>query len=102
MTTRTVYKFGFFLGFAVLLVVLFLPMPGEPQMTWVEVETGRGDPDTLFAWLLALVPPLLPFVVVIEAGPLATGLFITLPIRRLGPGRFSESLAWLHLFLILD
>jgi len=26
MTTRTVYKFGFFLGFAVLLVVLFLPM----------------------------------------------------------------------------
>jgi hypothetical protein len=67
MTTRTVYKFGFFLGFAVLLVSL-LPRPGEPQMTWVEVEIGRGRLAYVFAWLLALVPPLLPFVVVIEAG----------------------------------
>jgi hypothetical protein len=66
VVTRTVQKIGFLVGLATLLV-LFLPMPGEPQMTWVEVEIGPGRFAHLSAWWLALVP-LLPFVVLVETG----------------------------------
>ncbi len=66
VVTRTVQKIGFLVGLAALLV-LFLPMPGESQMTWVEVEIGPGRFAHLSPWLLALVP-LLPFVVLVETG----------------------------------
>jgi hypothetical protein len=66
MITRTVYKFAFSLGLAALLAFLLL-RHGGPQMDWIEVEVGRGRFAYASALLLALVP-LLPFVVLVEAG----------------------------------
>lgn len=64
--TRDVYRFGFFLGVAALLVFV-LPWPGQPQMEWVETEAGQGGFAHVSAWLLAIAP-LLPFAVLVEAG----------------------------------
>jgi hypothetical protein len=66
MIPRAVYKFGFFLGLAALVVFLFW-RPGGSDMEWMEIHLGRGWIAYASAWLLALIP-LSPFVLVIETG----------------------------------
>lgn len=63
---RAVYKSGFFLGLATLVVFLF-PRPGGPHIEWTEIDLGRGRLAYASAWLLVLIP-LSPFVVLIETG----------------------------------
>ncbi len=65
MIPRAVYKFGFFLGLAALVVFLFWPW--RPGMEWMEIGLGRGKLAYASALLVVLVP-LAPLVVLIETG----------------------------------